>query len=53
MVEAQTQIFRASLGAKVYRDFEVLSAKNLYDLAGAIVRFSALILIMHLAFTTN
>ena len=37
MVEAQTQIFRASLGAKVYRDFEVLSAKNLYDLAGAIV----------------
>jgi hypothetical protein len=38
MVESQTQIFRASLGAKVYRDFEVLSAKNLYDLAGAIVR---------------
>ena len=38
MVEAQTQIFRASLGAKVYRDFEILSAKNLYDLAGAIVR---------------
>ena len=38
MVETQTQIFRASLGAKVYRDFEVLSAKNLYDLAGAIVR---------------
>ena len=38
MVEAQTQIFRASLGAKVYRDFEVPSAKNLYDLAGAIVR---------------
>ena len=38
MVETQTQIFRASLGAKVYRDFEVLSTKNLYDLAGAIVR---------------
>ena len=37
MVEAKIQIFRASLGAKVYRDFEILSAKNLYDLAGAIV----------------
>ena len=37
MVEAKTQIFRTSLGAKVYRDFEILSAKNLYDLAGAIV----------------
>jgi Plasmid pRiA4b ORF-3-like protein len=38
MVEAQTYVFRASLNPKVYRDFEILSAKNLYDLGGAIVR---------------
>jgi hypothetical protein len=39
MVEAQTHVFRASLSPKVYRDFEILSAKKLYDLAGAIVQF--------------
>jgi len=38
MVEAQTHVFRASLSPKVYRDFEILSAKNLYDLGSAIVR---------------
>ena len=38
MAEAQTHVFRVSLSLKVYRDFEILSAKNLYDLAGAIVR---------------
>ena len=38
MVEAQTYVFRASLNPKVYRDFEILSAKHLYDLGGAIVR---------------
>jgi hypothetical protein len=38
MAEAQTHVFRVSLSPKVYRDFEILSAKNLYDLAGAIVR---------------
>src|SRR5439155_24609455 len=38
MAEAQTHVFRVSLSPKVYRDFEILSAKNLYDLAGDIVR---------------
>jgi hypothetical protein len=38
MVEAQTHVFRASLGPRVYRDFEISNAKNLYDLAGAIVQ---------------
>jgi Plasmid pRiA4b ORF-3-like protein len=38
MVEAQTHVFRASLGSRVYRDFEISNAKNLYDLAGAIVQ---------------
>ena len=38
MAEAQTHVFRASLSPKVYRDFEILSAKNLYDLGSAIVR---------------
>jgi Plasmid pRiA4b ORF-3-like protein len=38
MAEAQTHVFRVSLSPKVYREFETLSAKNLYDLAGAIVR---------------
>ena len=38
MAEAQTHVFRVSLSRKVYRDFEILSAKNLYDLAGEIVR---------------
>jgi hypothetical protein len=38
MAEAQTHVFRVSLSPKVYREFEILSAKNLYDLAGAIVR---------------
>ena len=38
MAEAQTHVFRVSLSPKVYRDFEILSAKNLYDLAGEIVR---------------
>jgi hypothetical protein len=36
--EAQTHVFRVSLSPKVYRDFEILSAKNLYDFAGEIVR---------------
>jgi len=34
MTEAQTHVFRVSLSPKVYRDFEIVSAKNLYDLAG-------------------
>ena len=38
MAEAQTHVFRVSLSPKVYREFETLSAKNLYDLAGEIVR---------------
>jgi hypothetical protein len=38
MAEAQTHVFRVSLSPKVYRDFEILSAKNLYDLASEIVR---------------
>ena len=37
MVEAQTHVFRASLSPKVYRDFEILSSKNLYDLAETII----------------
>jgi hypothetical protein len=37
MAEAQTHVFRASLDPKVYREFEVLSAKKLYDLGAAIV----------------
>ena len=36
MAEAQTHVFRVSLSPKIYRDFEILSAKNLYDLAGEI-----------------
>jgi hypothetical protein len=39
MVEAQTHVFHASLSPKLYRDFEILSAKKLYDLAGTIVQF--------------
>ena len=35
MAEAQTHVFRVSLSPKIYRDFEILSAKNLYDLARA------------------
>jgi hypothetical protein len=38
MAEAQTYVFRASLSPRVYRDFEILSSKNLYDLADEIVR---------------
>ena len=38
MAEAQTHVFRVSLSPKVYRDFEILSAKNPYDLASEIVR---------------
>src|SRR5205085_9830193 len=38
MAEAQTHVFRVSLSPKVYRDFEILSSKNLYDLASEIVR---------------
>jgi Plasmid pRiA4b ORF-3-like protein len=38
MAEAQTHVFRVSLSPKVYRDFEILSAKTLYDLAAEIVR---------------
>jgi Plasmid pRiA4b ORF-3-like protein len=37
MAEVQTHVFRASLRPTVYRDFEILSAKSLYDLAGEIV----------------
>jgi hypothetical protein len=37
MVEGQTHVFRASLSRKVYRDFEIPSAKTLYDLAEAII----------------
>jgi hypothetical protein len=38
MAEAETHVFRVSLSRKVYRDFEILSAKSLYDLAEQIVR---------------
>jgi hypothetical protein len=38
MAEAQTHVFRVSLSPKVYRDFEILNAKNLCDLAGEIVQ---------------
>jgi hypothetical protein len=38
MAEDQTHVFRASLGPKVYRDFEIPSANNLYDLGGMIVQ---------------
>lgn len=38
MAEAQTHVFRVWLSPKVYRDFEILSAKSLYELAAQIVR---------------
>jgi pRiA4b ORF-3-like protein len=38
MAETQTHVFRASLRAKVYRDFEMLSSETLHDLAATIVR---------------
>jgi Plasmid pRiA4b ORF-3-like protein len=38
MAEDQTHVFRASLRPKVYRDFEIPSANNLYDLGGVIVQ---------------
>jgi hypothetical protein len=39
MAETETFIFRASLKPKIYRDFEISSAGNLYTLAQAIVGF--------------
>ena len=42
MAEAQTHVFRVSLSPKVYRDFEILSSKNLYDLASDRLRACAL-----------
>jgi hypothetical protein len=45
MAEAQTHVFRVSFSPKVYRDFEILSAKSLYDLASEIVRVD----VVHLA----
>lgn len=38
MAEAETHIFRASWKPKVYREFEIPSAKTLYHLGEAIVR---------------
>lgn len=38
MAKDQTHVFRASLRPKVYRDFEIPSANNLYDLGGMIVQ---------------
>ena len=38
MAEAQTYVFRVSLNPKIYREFEILRTKNLYDLAAAIVQ---------------
>ena len=38
MAEAQTYVFRVSLSPKIYREFEILGTKNLYDLAGATVQ---------------
>lgn len=38
MAEDQTHVFRASLRPKVYRDFEIPSANNLYELGGMIVQ---------------
>jgi hypothetical protein len=38
MAEAQTHVFRVSLGPKLYRDFEILSAKSLHNLAELIVQ---------------
>jgi hypothetical protein len=37
MANTGTHVFRASLSPKIYRDFEIPSAKTLYELAGAIV----------------
>jgi hypothetical protein len=37
VADTQTHVFRASLDSKTYRDFEMLSAKSLYQLADAIV----------------
>lgn len=38
MAERETFFFRASLKPKIYRDFEISAANNLYALAQAIVR---------------
>lgn len=38
MAETETHVFRVSLSPKIYRDFEIISTKKLYDLAGAIVQ---------------
>src|SRR5260370_13359256 len=38
MAEAQTHVVRVSLSPKAYRDVDILRAKNLYGLAGEIVR---------------
>jgi Plasmid pRiA4b ORF-3-like protein len=38
LAEAQTHIFRVSWSPKVYREFEILSAKTLYNLGEEIVR---------------
>jgi Plasmid pRiA4b ORF-3-like protein len=37
MADTRTHVFRASLSPQIHRDFEIPSANNLYDLAGAIV----------------
>ena len=38
MARTSTQIFRARLRPRVYRDIEIESTKSLYDLAAAIVQ---------------
>ena len=39
MADTETFVFRASLGPKIYRAFEISAASSLYTLAQAIVRF--------------
>jgi hypothetical protein len=40
MADTQIHVFRVSLSPKIYRDCEIPSAKNLYELAAEIARFS-------------
>ena len=39
MAATETHLFRVTLRLKIYRDFEIISTKNLHDLAEAIVQY--------------
>lgn len=39
MPVTDTHVFRVSLNPKIYRDFEIISTKKLYDLAGTIIQY--------------